>query len=325
MKPRLPLVCLTLVVALLASGCVPPEIALETATATAAPATATTLPATVTTAPPTPTLAPDSTETVSTGTVPPPATATAAPVEASATVAATPTADPAQEVILLLAPGTTSAVTSPVHVAGEADSTFEQNLVIQVTDQDGAVLATMPTTIQSEMGTRGPFAADVDFSVAADQPGRISVYSASARDGGLVHLASVEVTLLAAGTASILPAAPHDEVHQIFSPGLLESVTGGSVHVTGFSEYVFESTLSLALCGEGGSGAPDLICGTVDNLIASGTALIEAPEVGQPGPFDTDLSYAVGGPTRARLVVYSLSARDGGILHLSSVEISIAP
>ena len=97
------------------------------------------------------------------------------------------------------------------------------------------------------------------------------------------------------------------------------------MHLSGFSEYVFESSLSLALCGEGGSGAPDPICGTADNLIASGHVMVQSPDIGQPGPFETDLTYTVAGPTRARLVVYSASARDGGILHLTSVEISIAP
>jgi hypothetical protein len=319
MPKRLKFACLTLVAALLVAGCVPPEVAIETATPTQSPATATIAP---TTAPASPTAPPAATDT----SAPPPATATTVPAATETSApAATPTADPAREVILILEPGLTSSVTSPVRVAGEADSTFEQNLVIQITDQDGAVLTTTPTTIQSEMGTRGPFSADVAFSVAADQPGRISVYSASARDGGLVHLASVEVTLLAGGTAAINPAAPHDEVHQIFEPNLLETATGGHVHLEGFSEYVFEGTLNLALCGEGGSGAPEPICGTADNTLATGFTMLQSPDIGQPGTYATDLTYTVAGPTRARLVVYSLSARDGGLLHLSSVEITVAP
>jgi hypothetical protein len=318
MQRRLQIACFTLMAALVLAGCVPPEVALETATPTALP------PATATTAPP------PATDTVA----PPPATDTAAPAPATDTAApatdtpgasATPTADPAQEVILLLEPGLTSSVTSPVSVAGEADSTFEQNLVIQVTDQDGAVLTASPTTIGSELGTRGPFSADAAFTVSAEQPGRISVFSTSPRDGGLVHLASVEVTLLPGGTAVLNPGAPHPEVHQIFEPNLLETATGGHVHVAGFSEYVFEGTLNLALCGEGGSGAPDQICGTTDNVLATGFAMLQSPDIGQPGAFETDLTYTVTGPVRARLVVYSLSARDGGLLHLSSVEITVAP
>jgi hypothetical protein len=314
MKTRLQLVCLALLVALVAAGCVPPEVAIETPTT--APATATTAPPATDTA-----AAPPATDTAA----PVPPTETAPPATET-TPPASPTADPTGEAILILEPGLTSAVTSPVRVAGEADPTFEQNLVIQITDQDGAVLTTTPTTIQAELGNRGPYSADVAFSVPSDQPGRISVYSASARDGGLVHLASVEVTLLAAGgTASLLPAAPHAEIHQISEPNLLELASGGSVHVEGFSEYVFEGTLNLALCGEGGSGAPHPICGTADNVIAEGFTMLQAPDIGLPGPFETDLPFTIAGPTRARLAVYSLSARDGGLLHLNSVEISLAP
>lgn len=321
MKHRLQLACLTLIACLALAACVPPEFAIETPTPSSLPSpTDTVAPPATPTVSPTDTAVPPATDTVA----PPPATDTAAPATATLP-AATPTADPALEAILILAPGLSSSVTSPVTVSGEADPTFEQNLVIQVSDENGAVLSTTPTTIQTEAGTRGPYSVDVTFSVAADQPGRLSVYSASARDGGLVHLVSVEVTLLASGTAAINPAAPHAEVHQIFQPNLLETATGGHVHLEGFSEYVFESTLSLALCGEGGSGAPDPLCGTTDNVLATGIAMLQAPDVGQPGPFVTDLLYSVTGPVRARLVVYSLSARDGGVLHLSTREITVAP
>ncbi len=319
MIKRLLVACLTMAFAL--AACVPPAVGIETSTPSPLPPhTQTTVPPATATTAPTDTAVPAPTDTA----VPAPTdTAVPAPTDASAT--ATATTAPAQEAILILAPGLSSAVTSPVSVSGEADPTFEQNLVIQVSDENGAVLSTTPTTIQTEAGTRGPYSVDVAFSVAADQPGRISVFSASARDGGLVHLASVEVTLLAGGTAAINPAAPHDEVHQIFQPNLLETATGGHVHLEGFSEYVFESTLNLALCGEGGSGAPDPLCGTTDNVLATGIAMLQAPDVGQPGPFATDLLYSVTGPVRARLVVYSVSARDGGILHLASREITVAP
>jgi hypothetical protein len=319
--------CLALAMAL--AACIPLG-RVSTATVVVPPTVTHTVAApSPTSAPPTATTAPAATDTAvpaATDTAAPAATDTAVPAATDTSVpSATPTADPAREVILISEPGLVSSVSSPVHVAGEADSTFEQHLVIQITGEDGAVLATTPTIIQSELGTRGPFRADVDFSVTADQPGRISVFSTSARDGGLVHLASVEVTLLASGAAVINPVAPHTEVHQIFEPALLATVTGGQVHVEGFSEYVFEANLNLALCGEGGSGAPDTICGTADNVIATGFTTMQAPDIGQPGPYETDLPYTVTASTRARLAVYSLSARDGGILHLTSVEITVEP
>jgi len=254
-------------------------------------------------------------------TSPPAASDTPAPTESPI-----PTVDPASaEAIQILEPGLSSRITSPVRVAGFSEPTFEQNLVIQVTDENGDILSTTPTTILSGAGLAGPFVQEVTFSVAAEQAGRISVYHASARDGGLVHLSSVELTLLPAGAADIVTVPPYSEVHAITLPAHLADVSGGTIHIEGFSEYVFEATLGLALCGEGGSGAPDPSCGTADNLIATGFAIITSPDIGLPGPYTADLAYAIAAPVQARLVVYSTSARDGGITHLNSRPINLSP
>ncbi|MCC7357994.1 MAG: hypothetical protein IT317_00855 [Anaerolineales bacterium] len=268
------------------------------------------------------------------------ATDTAAPALPSDTAAApatdtpanppdtpAPTAAPPEvpEVILITAPGINSQLTSPLRVEGIADPTFEQNLVIQITNADGVVLATQPTTIQAEAGSRGPFAADVAFSTPSDQPGRISVFAASARDGGLVHLASVEVELLASGAAVVAPAVNHPETHIILDPPALAEARGGNLQVVGYSEYVFESMLGLVLCGEGGAGAPDPLCGTADNVLATGLATLASADIGLPGPFTGTLPYSVSAPVSARLVVYSTSPRDGGLLHLATVPITLNP
>jgi LysM repeat protein len=229
------------------------------------------------------------------------------------------------EAILILAPGGGSSLTSPVHVAGQADPTFEQSLVVQIADAGGSVIATAPTQIQADLGQRGPFSVDVPFSVSADQPGRVSVFSTGARDGGLIHLASVEVTLRAQGLVVIVPGQSHGESLAIFTPASLATLSGGTAHLTGFSDYVFENQLGVVICGEGGAGAPDLICGTKDNVLGSGTAYVNSPDLGQPGPFTADVPYVVTTQVRGRIVVLDVSPRDGGIVHLASQEVTLAP
>jgi hypothetical protein len=261
--------------------------------------------------------------------LPGPTSTTGVPTEPVATL--TPEASPTllppdiPEAILILEPGQPSSVTSPVHVAGEADPTFEQNLVVQITDEFGAVLTTVPTTIQAGAPDRGPYSVDVDFSVATDQPGRISVFSTSARDGGLIHLASVEVTLLASGSASLSAAAPHPESLIIYGPASNTAVSGGVIQIEGYSEYVFENQLTVALCGEGGTGDLEPVCGTDDNILEIGALTVSSPDMGQPGPYLGDLPYSLAAPIQARLAVYSLSARDGGIIHLASVPVQLSP
>jgi hypothetical protein len=314
----------------LLSGCDALQLGIETSTPPATPAA----PASSTRpAPASPAVA----ATVTTA-VTPPATAAASGTAIAASTVAPTTAPPTSvqatvvpgqpqvtEAILILNPGNSASVSSPVRVSGESDPTFEQSLVVQITDANGTVLATQPTTIQSAGAARGPFDAQVPFTISASGPGRISVFSTSPRDGGLVHLASVEVTLTTSGPLEPIVGQTHNETHIILEPAPQASLSGGAVHVSGFSDYVFESQLSLALCGEGGSGAPDRVCGTAGNVLATGSATLTAPDVGQPGPFAGDLTYHVSATVHGRLAVYSRSARDGGILHLTSVPVQIAP
>jgi hypothetical protein len=103
------------------------------------------------------------------------------------------------------------------------------------------------------------------------------------------------------------------------------NVSGGILYVSGYSDYFFESNLGLALCGLGGVGLPHPVCGSEDNIVASGFATIEAPDIGLPGPFSGQVEYAVTTASTARLVVYAASPRDGGLLHASSVVVTLHP
>jgi hypothetical protein len=335
MKSRAPIISVCLAAGLLMSACGAPSStntppapsASPSSASTALPQLSTAIAATATALarPPLPATAaslPSATAEPPTATT---AAATTGPQPTSVPATAAPVQPQAAEAILILTPGGSSSVTSPVRVAGEADPTFEQNLVVQITDANGAVIATQPTTIQAAAPARGPFDVQVPFTVTAPGPGRISVFSTSARDGGLIHLASVEVSLLSAGTAAIVPGPEHPETHLILEPAPQAQMSGGTLHLSGYSAYVFESQLSLAVCGEGGSGAPEPVCGTADNVLATGTAAIAAPDVGQPGPFASLLAYHVSTTVAGRLAVYSRSPRDGGIVHLSSVPVSLAP
>jgi hypothetical protein len=125
-------------------------------------------------------------------------------------------------------------------------------------------------------------------------------------------------------SAPVSPARPPETI-AIFDPKAGQPLSGGELQVNGYSEYFFESNLSLALCGAGGSGEPHTVCGTVDNVIAESYAMIQSPDIGQAGPFSGSLSYQIEQPVNATLVVYALSARDGSLLHASSVVVELNP
>lgn len=90
-------------------------------------------------------------------------------------------------------------MSSPVLVTGISNPTFEQHLGIQVIGEDGSIIGEGAATIGVDWGQRGSFEAEVAFDPPpGDQQARIIVFDVSPRDGGLLHLSSVEVTL--AGT-----------------------------------------------------------------------------------------------------------------------------
>ncbi len=104
-----------------------------------------------------------------------------------------------EEAIVISQPLLNSTVTSPVHIEGVSDPTFEQTIEFQVLGEDGRILGQGYTTIEADWGERGPFVVDIEFTPPATrEQGRIVVFATSARDGGITHLSSVEVALGAA-------------------------------------------------------------------------------------------------------------------------------
>lgn len=266
-------------------------------TATAAPATAA---ASTQTSAPAP---------VSTATVPPlPVVTNTTPPQP------TQAGQPAPEAIAILQPGPGSRVVSPLRVSGVADPTFEQSLVITILSADGVEITTASAQIGADVGQRGPYAVDVPFSVSQEQPGFVQVYAVSARDGGVTHLSSVVVTLMPNGTASLNAAAERPEQLQLRQPAPGAEISGGVLHVEGFGLASFEQTLVVELLDENGT------------VLASVPVIVQAPDMGQPGPFSADLPYTLAAASApARLQVRDVSPAHGGNTHLTSIEISLRP
>jgi len=217
------------------------------------------------------------------------------------------------EAILILEPGPGSRLTSPLRVAGMADSTFEQHLLMRLVLDDGTEIASGPVIIQTELGTRGPFEGELAFTVAGERNALIQISSQSARDGGITHLASVGVTLLPTGPAQVLPAEPHAESIQITAPQDGETVSSGVVHVEGIGRASFEGTLVIEVYDEQG------------NLIGSVPVIVDAPDMGLPGAFSADVPYAVSAAGFGRIsVVDPLPAFDG-LGHIASIGIRLLP
>ena len=237
---------------------------------------------------------------------------TSAPPQTANTPAG-PAGNQAPDESILISIGNGSSIVSPVTISGASDPTFENNLLVQILDEGGNVIGSGNALISADIGQRGPFAGTVEFTApAAPAPGRIVVSSSSARDGHLIHLSSVEVQLLPSGAADIKPAPEHPEAIAILAPALSDVISNGSVSVHGTAGPVFEQSLSVNVLDAGGA------------VVGSGPLTIQA-EVGKPGKFAGEVSYTVTGEQPGSIQVFATSARDGGIIHLSSVEVTLRP
>jgi hypothetical protein len=218
-----------------------------------------------------------------------------------------------EEAILILEPGNGSRVTSPIHVAGLADPTFEQTLVVRVVLVDGTEVIVQPVTIAADLGQRGPFSGEIPFVVGDERQAFIQVFAQSARDGGVTHLASVGVRLTPTGPEDIMLGEPHPEQIAIFEPSPGEMIQGGVAHVEGFGLGGFEQTLVVEVHDRNGS------------VVGSMPITVDAPDLGLPGIILADVPYTLAMAGPGRIVVRDISPAFGGDSHVSSVEVSLEP
>jgi hypothetical protein len=100
--------------------------------------------------------------------------------------------------LLLPENGATINASGPVTVSGLGWALFEGNVVIEVVDAAGNILAQGPTIVQSEnagTGGSGPWNIDLTFSAPPGSQVTIRAYATSAMDGSIVAEDSVVVTV----------------------------------------------------------------------------------------------------------------------------------
>ncbi len=219
-----------------------------------------------------------------------------------------------QEAIEILEPGPASRVLSPLRLAGVADPTHEQTLVVRGLRLDGSeLIAPQPITIMAPLGERGPYEIEIPFSVSQDEQVFIQIYDLSARDGGIRHLASVGVILSVSGPESITPWSSYPEQIVITTPENGVLIAGGVAHIEGVGVASFEGTFVLEIMDADGA------------VVGSQAVIASAPDLGLPGAFSADVSYSVAGSGPGRVVVRDPSPAFGDAVHLASVEVQLAP
>ena len=247
---------------------------------------------------------------------PAPTVAVPAPGTPPAVSPAPATPDPTrvEEAILILEPGPGWRLVGTLRVAGIADPTFEQNLVVRVLLDDGSLLLETYATIAAEAGRRGPFEVEIPFHAGGEVQAFIQVFSVSPRDGGIEHLNAVGVILADDGEPIVRAvAASHQEQLVLLAPLPAARLTGGLARIEGFGLASFEQTLVISILGQDGSE------------LAMAPVMVAAPDLGYPGPFAIDLPFTVAFEQPGRVVVADLSPAFGGPVHVTSVHVTLAP
>jgi len=224
-----------------------------------------------------------------------------------------PGAEEVQEGIIIANPEDQGPVDSPVTVTGWG-SGYGNKLAVDVLDEFGLAIGQGFATVDAEPGECGPFmgTVEIDQSTSASV-GRIQVYSISASDGAIEHLASVQVAAGESETPSELEATPPvmQEAVVISSPAPRVDVNN-PVTVTGWASS-FDNTLGVDVLDE------------IGQVIGQGYVIVDA-EFGEYGPFTGAIDFTPPASAQVgRIQVYTISPKDGAIEHLNSVLVNLLP
>ena len=227
------------------------------------------------------------------------------------TVMPAPTAAPGQSMIAITEPdqGQAVEIDQPIRVQGKGVGLPEGNVVVEIVDGQGNVLAQQPTTMQGQdvgTGGEGTWSTEVTIEVEPGTAGTIRAYSTSPKDGSVIAEDVVEVSL--GRTAARQRYIRIDEP----SPGAMLDVSK-PVQVSGMGGALTEGNVVVeALDSQG-------------NLLAQVPTTLQGSDVaaGGEGTWSTELTIEVEPGTAGRIRAYHPSPLDGSIVAEDSVEVSL--
>jgi hypothetical protein len=201
--------------------------------------------------------------------------------------------------ITIGSPVADATVSVPFTVSGEAN-TFEAALTIEAVDGSGTGMCVRQLTATSGSGTPGTWEGTLAFPPELNPlPVMLRAYARSAKDGSIIDLVEVPITISPDRPPIILTSPA---CYQVYDPGGLMMVTGTAA--------LFEAALTVDVRDASGTTVATLQvtadeCCVESNFSSSLTLPSDIP----PGLYD--------------VVAYSLSAKDGSVENEFPVQIEI--
>jgi hypothetical protein len=220
---------------------------------------------------------------------------------------------PAEE-LALLKPGVGSLVRDPINVEGFGGPSQNNRVQLRLYGEDGRLISEGYTFLYSYPGRPGQFFATVPFNTPlVAETGWLEVRSFGDRYGLLRHLTKIQINLLSVGNEKIYPAIHGAEKLTIFSPREDTRISGGTIQLSGAGWVDAEVPLGVELLDAKGQ------------VLATSSAVIDAPGIGQLGTFSVAVPFEVGFGQWGRLGVYERHGDVPGVIHYTSVQVWLEP
>jgi putative lipoprotein len=210
-----------------------------------------------------------------------------------------PTVPPIQSYILIDEPvqGEVVDIGQAVRISGEGAGLPEGNVVVQVMDRSGNLVAEQATVLQGEnVGTGGKGTWSVELNIEAEPgtAGTISAFSLSPLDDSTIAADQVQVSL---GRTAAVPVyieidSPAEGAELDTSQPVLVSGTGAGLPEANVVVQALDAS---------------------DNVLAETATILQGPDVGIGGPGTWQVELLVGVPTGTpgRIVAFSPSPLTG--------------
>ena len=219
------------------------------------------------------------------------------------------------ETLTIFSPGPGSQLTSPFTVAGYGGPSEDDVVYLRLLGESGEVLDQRTGYLLVLTGNPGRFYVDLGFGITmVAEEARLELSMNSAVTGNTIHVTSVDVILLSTGLPLIRRAQRGPERLTLVSPPAESRIEGNRVLVRGVGWVDSDRPLTIELRDLRGE------------VLASTTATMIAPALGELGTFEAELRFEVTYPQWGTIIVAETSDnRIPGVIHLAGVDVWLAP
>lgn len=215
--------------------------------------------------------------------------------------------------ILINNPSPGSRVVSPIQVVSQLNLKGAKLIRIELRGENDRLLSRVVKSPDVLPLSSATVSIPLLFEIrAAEEPARLSI-SAEDLYGRLIALNSSEITLLKDGDPVLVGEENRQWPIIILKPDESETISGGSLIVSGAVQPEVSFPLRVELISADGRLLGHKWIADSQNAVRSSRK------------FSTEVLYSAPGRTPARLIVYSNGTSGGHILYLTSIEIKLDP